>query len=149
MSTELHAAVARAHTQDLPAPLHWRQLIVRPGLWLGDRQPIELGDGFGSPAQRQRTAHRIAFWRSLCGCQLAALAFLGAIGWQLWSRPAGQAIDGWAIARWLGMALLAALMVKLGVLALARGAAALELWWPWRAGRAGAPESHESWEQAP
>ena len=145
MSTDLQGLASVPPTHWLPEPLGWRQIAARPGLWLVGQQPIQLGEGFGSPAQRLRTERRIAFWRSLCGCQLAALAFLGAIAWQLWLRLAGQPVDGWVMARWLGMALLTAMLVKFTAVALARAATALELWWPRRVGPAS--ESCASCEQ--
>lgn len=136
MSTDLQQAAASQPPHWLQAPLGAWQILTRPALWLSGRHAIQLGDGFGNPAQRQRIERRIAFWRSLCGCQLAALGFLVAIAWQAWGHQAVQPLDGWVIARWLGVALLTALVVKLLALALARMAAAMELWWPRRAGLA-------------
>jgi hypothetical protein len=72
---------------------------------------------------RQR---RITFWRSVCGCQLAALAFLATAAWQLGVVLSWSSFDGRGVARGLGLALLAAVVAKLAALALARVALVIE-----------------------
>lgn len=70
-------------------------------------------------ALQRRAGDRVAFWRSVCGCQLAAAAFVIVLLWQAIAAPAWELWDGWAVSRAIGLALLGALAVKAAVLATA------------------------------
>ena len=76
-----------------------------------------------------RAERRLAFWRSVCGCQMAAWALLLTLGWQALQVTAWLPLDGWAVCRALGWALLAAIGAKLATLALARLAIVVEVQW--------------------
>lgn len=107
------------------APLGWRRALAAAFANAAGSATLRLGEGFGEPRARQRIERRLALWRAVCGCQLAALAMVLACVWQ--AAAAWWPLDGWAIARALGVALGAALAAKLAGLLVARLAVAIEL----------------------
>jgi hypothetical protein len=60
---------------------------------------------------------------------MAAWALLLTLGWQAQQATAWLPLDGWAVCRALGWALLAAICAKLATLALARLAIVVEVQW--------------------
>jgi hypothetical protein len=111
----------------IAAPLGWRRALAQAFAGATGSARLLLGEGFGDLRSRQRIERRLAFWRGVCGCQAAALAFVITGLSQAAAAHVWWPLDGWALARGLGVALAAALVAKLGALLLARLAAAAEL----------------------
>jgi len=72
---------------------------------------------------------RLRFWKSVCGCQVAAFAFLAWILFAAWSAWPVTQFDGWEVAFAFGRALLAATAAKFVAIVSARAVLAIELLW--------------------
>jgi hypothetical protein len=75
---------------------------------------------------RLRIERRIVFWRSVCGCQTGALVALGALVWRI-SVVLHHPLTFSAVLTGLGWIFGAALVGKLGGLAVARTLLVLDL----------------------
>lgn len=106
-----------------------RRALVQPGVILTGTTLLSFANGPLAVPRSERRARRLRFWQSVCGCQLAALAFLGWILFAAWSAWPFAHFDGWALAGTFGRALLAAIAAKLAAIVSARAVLAIELLW--------------------
>lgn len=73
------------------------------------------------------TEKRLDFWRSVCGCQAGALAFLAALVWRGFIEAGAPAWTLGGFGRDLAIVLAAAIAAKLAAIAVARIALAVEI----------------------
>lgn len=106
-----------------------RRALVQPGVILTGSTLLSFAKGPLADPRIERRARRLRFWQSVCGCQLAAFAFLGWILFAHWSAWNFAHFDGWALVGAFAQALLAAIFAKFAVIVSARAVLAIELLW--------------------
>lgn len=123
------ATTTPARQPDAPVAFHARADIdayVARWRWLYSGREIVLGPGIVDEGKRRRIEKRLNFWRSVCGCQAGAFAFIAMAVW----RIAFAGVPSWtggAIAATAGLVLAAAIAGKLAALLAARLALLIDL----------------------
>lgn len=112
---------------EVHGPAELKAAMSSSDFWLDHQPALRLRGRFASAPDASRREKRIAFWRSICGCMLGAFAFLAGLAFQSWSVFSTGGVTFISALTIPALALLAAVIAKLVVLAVAKGLLALEI----------------------
>jgi hypothetical protein len=110
----------------LKTPNDARRALAQPSVMLTGMTILSFGDG-PCVEQFEGRVRRLRFWQSVCGCQLAALTFLGYILVGAAKAWPFAHVNGWALVSTFCVALGAAIAAKFAAILAARLVLAIEL----------------------
>lgn len=118
-------AAAQANEHWIREPTDARRAVFQPAVILSGFRKLRIDPAIGSSGIEWRWR----IWQAVCGCQIAAWAFLAVLGLSAWQAWPFVGFSVWPTVGALGRGLLLAITAKFAVIAAARLTLIAELLW--------------------